>query len=95
MVVDDLDIVRVALRPAKADAPLIVDPDAVLPRTVATQLLEPVTGRNPEIVEPAGRVELNQFAQHDPSQIGRVVPDRLALPEARGVTISKAADHLL
>jgi hypothetical protein len=30
MVVDDLDIVCVAIRPAKADAPLVVDADTVL-----------------------------------------------------------------
>jgi len=30
MIVDDLDFVRIALGPNKADAPLLVDPDAVL-----------------------------------------------------------------
>jgi hypothetical protein len=35
MVVDDLDIVRVAVDPAEADAPLVVDANAVLAGPVA------------------------------------------------------------
>ena len=36
---DDLDLERVAVLPAKADSPLIVDADAVLPGPIAAELL--------------------------------------------------------
>src|SRR4051812_21007303 len=45
VVVDDFNIVCVSFPPDKTDAPLIVDADAVLPPTFATQGLEAITGR--------------------------------------------------
>jgi hypothetical protein len=49
MVIDDLDHLGAAFPPDKADAPLIVDPDAVLPSAIAFERLKPVAGRRPEI----------------------------------------------
>jgi len=46
MVVDDLDVKCTCAFPAKADPPLIVDTDAVLPLALALQRFEPVTRRN-------------------------------------------------
>ena len=40
VVVDDLDVVRVAALPDEADAPLIVDPDRVLALPIAPERLE-------------------------------------------------------
>jgi len=41
VIVDDLDVVRVSVSPPKADAPLIVDADAVLALSITAQCLEP------------------------------------------------------
>jgi hypothetical protein len=40
VVVDDLDVFWSCRRPAEADPPLLVDPDAVPPRPIAAQLLQ-------------------------------------------------------
>jgi len=40
VIVDDLDVGRVAVLPAKAHAPLIVDPDRVLSGAISLQRLE-------------------------------------------------------
>jgi len=45
MIVRYLDVVGVAVAPAEADSPLIVDPDAVLTGAIATQLLQPIAWR--------------------------------------------------
>jgi len=42
VIVDNLDIVRVSVLPSKADAPLVVDANAVLTLSVAAQGFEPV-----------------------------------------------------
>lgn len=44
MVIDDLDVIRIAAFPDKADAPLLIDSDAVLPFTVMMQRLQ-IVGR--------------------------------------------------
>lgn len=47
MVVDDLYPVRIAVLPDEADAPLVVDTNAVLPCPVALQRFKPVSGGKP------------------------------------------------
>jgi hypothetical protein len=39
--------------PDKTDAPLIVDPDRMLPLAAASQSLEPVSRRHRKIVDPS------------------------------------------
>jgi hypothetical protein len=43
-VVDDLDLVGVTVVPAEADAPLVVDADAVLAVAITLERFEPVAG---------------------------------------------------
>jgi hypothetical protein len=46
MVIDDLDVQRIPLFPTKADAPVVVDPDAVLTLTVPDQFFQAVARRD-------------------------------------------------
>ncbi len=62
MVVDDLNVVRVAAAPSETDPPLVVDSDAVLPAPVALERLQPVARRYAQVVQALGGVELNQLA---------------------------------
>jgi hypothetical protein len=43
MIVHDLDAVGVSVAPFEADAPLIVDPDAVLSFAVSQEVLAPIS----------------------------------------------------
>jgi hypothetical protein len=45
VVVDDLDLHMAAIVPDKADAPLIVDPDAVLASSITARRLKSIPGR--------------------------------------------------
>ena len=62
MVVNDLDLVRMIILPSKANPPLIVDADGMLPCAVAPQCFEPIAGRNVQIVEALGIVKKTQFS---------------------------------
>jgi hypothetical protein len=62
VVVDDLDVFGPCWSPAEADPPLLVDPDAVLPGTVAAQLLKPMARRDPHIFECLGCVQDDRTA---------------------------------
>jgi hypothetical protein len=59
-------VMRTALAPDKADAPLIVDTDAVLPLTTAMQFLQAIGGRGLQIAQLGGGIEHGQFAQCRP-----------------------------
>lgn len=49
MVVDGLYVVRVGSEPPEADAPLIVDADAMLSRSIPGELFKMVCGRDSEV----------------------------------------------
>ena len=93
MIVNDFDIVRIADRPAKTHAPLIVDPNTVPAETVAVQFLQSISWRKPQFIETTGGVNLHELPEHDASEIRREVADWFATPEALGVSVSKASDH--
>jgi hypothetical protein len=61
MVIHDLDMFCTLFLPTEADAPLIVDTNAVLAGTVAFESFKAISGRNPQIVQPAGNFELPQL----------------------------------
>ena len=56
MVVNDFDVPRVVVPPAKADSPLVVDPD-VLTAPIAADFLEPVARRHAKVVQVLGAIE--------------------------------------
>ena len=57
MVIDDLDQLSAAVSPDKAEAPLIVDADAVLPSAIALEGLQPVAWRRAQIEEGVGLLQ--------------------------------------
>lgn len=61
MVIDDLDIEHVAILPSEADAPLLVDADAVLASAVALECLELIRRRDHQIAQIRGAVEVFQL----------------------------------
>jgi hypothetical protein len=61
MVVDDLDVMGISVLPAEADTPLIIDADAVLSGSVATQRFQPVVRRDAQILEVLGIVQHAQL----------------------------------
>jgi len=93
VIVDDFNVVRVAVGPPEAHAPLVVDPNAVLAEAVAVQFLQAIPWRKPQFVEANGSVDLHELPQHDTPQIHRKMTDGFAAPQALGVSVRKTSDH--
>ena len=87
MVVNDLNPFWTSVAPPKADSPLIVDSDTVLPRTITAQTLEPVARRNPEVFQTTRSVNLIQLAQRDASDAWVEGRNRLPRKQPLGLTI--------
>ncbi len=66
MVVDDFDLPGISIPPFKADSPLIVDPDAPLALTIATEFFEAVSGRFGKLFNPVHAFDLPELAKGDP-----------------------------
>src|SRR3546814_11544274 len=60
VIVDDLDIERVAGLESEAQPPLVVDPDAPLANPVARQCLEPVGQWFAQVFDAGRRIQLHQ-----------------------------------
>jgi hypothetical protein len=93
VVVDDLDIGGPSDSPREADAPLLIDSDAVLAFPVASQFLQPVPGRDPEVVEQFSGIEHRQLPQCRPA--GGVVEPSMSLPspDALGLLVGEGDQH--
>lgn len=75
MLVDDLNVRRALLRPDEADAPLIVDPDGMLPGTFAPQLLKVISGQKTQVLDNHGCV---QRREHCPGSLDQIRGKTLA-----------------
>ena len=70
VIVHDLDVSGIASRPAKADAELIVHPQAPLACTIALQLLETVRRPSTQFLDASREVALLQLAQRWTLDVG-------------------------
>jgi hypothetical protein len=61
VVVNDLDIEHVTILPSEADAPLLIDADAVLARAVALERLELIRWGDHEVTQIRSAIEVLQF----------------------------------
>ncbi len=92
MIVDNLDVIRTPTRPNEADTPLIVDPDAELAGAVATQRLETVSGRYPEVAERPRSVEVIELAPGDTLERAES-PHITVAKQPLGILVAKALNH--
>ena len=61
MIIDDFHVERVPVLPREAEAPLLVDPNTVLPLAITLQCLEHIRGRRQEIAQIHSTVEVLQL----------------------------------
>ena len=62
VIIDNFNIIRIASSPSKANAPALVDTDAVLSLPIGDKLLKMISGRNAQIIQRSGSIENLQLA---------------------------------
>src|SRR5262245_10239620 len=93
VIIDDFDIPRSSGGPNEAYSPLIVYPNAVLPRPIAFERFETISGRHAQIVQLSRLIEQTELAQRHVLDIRRQMPAPLTTPYSRGLRIAEADDH--
>ena len=93
MIVNDLNLVGIAILPPKADAPLLVHANTVLAGAIAPELLQSIPRRHAEVVELLGRIHRHKFAQHGALEIRRIASDWLPNEQPLGIAIGEGVDH--
>ncbi|KPF46613.1 hypothetical protein IP76_06520 [Rhizobium sp. AAP43] len=93
MVVDDPDIAWSSIMPVEANAPLVVDPYAVLAEPVTFQGFQPIAWRNAEVLQDPRVVDQTEFSQRNSLNVRRKLAASLTGPDALCFFIRKALDH--
>ena len=79
--------------PSKANAPLIIDSNAVLTRSISLELLESVPWRHAQVRQSLGSVQYQQLPQSAPVKARWQFANTLTFEEPFGVTIPEALYH--
>jgi len=61
VIVDDLDVERVAVIPAEADPPLIIDSDAMLTLPISREFFQAIPRRHFEVAQRVSRVQQEEL----------------------------------
>src|SRR6185312_551639 len=91
--IDDLHVVGVTIGPSETDAPLVVDPDAVLAIAAALQGFEPVCRGSARIIQHSGIAEHAQLATRHELDIRRQAPGWRSAPDLFRFPVGKVPDH--
>ena len=84
MVVNDFDVVGIAISPRETDAPLVVDPDAVCSCTVALQRFQMIPRWRLQVFQPLRLMKVQQLAAC--RALDRLkTPDELILEQSGGL----------
>jgi hypothetical protein len=80
MVVDDRDISRSSVSPHEADAPLVINPDAVVPGATASERFEAIARWHAQVGQRARLIEHAELPEGRHLNIGRQLSASLAGP---------------
>ncbi len=93
MVINNLDILNIALGPTEAYVPLVIDSNAPLSGTVATQPFKSVARWYAEKGEGYRNIELAQLTLRTALQIGRKFFGKTAMVELFSLFAGKVENH--
>jgi hypothetical protein len=95
VVIYDFYMAGIAALPFKTDAPLVVDPDAVLAGARSLEGFQPVARRNPQRVQIRRCINHQQFAARNALNVVRQLSGVLAPPDFFSFSAGKTLDHPL
>jgi hypothetical protein len=95
MIVDDLEVICVAISPNEANPPLIVDPDAVLALPIRSKVLQPIARWCPEITEASGVLDLHELSVCHLDDVVRDPLDKAPLPGGLSRSVPERFNHSL
>ena len=89
MIINYFNILGVVADPAEANAPLVVNAEAVLSGPLTPELFQSVAGRESQFLQPLGGVQQDELAESNPLQGRWPVPCALLAPDFLGGLFAK------
>ena len=92
VIVHNLNFVSVALSPHEAETPLLVNPNAMLPLSVAMQCFQAIAGRSSQVAQFGGAVQLPKLSPGDALDSLKAAA-RLPTVKSPGFGAAERLDH--
>ena len=95
MIVTDFDVVGISLDELKADASLVIDGNRVLPLPKTLERMEPITRRDPQVVQSRCQIDILQLAS---CPLGYICRESFRLARSvqfLGMPLRERFDHVL
>ena len=93
MIVRDLNVDGFAVFPSEADAPLVVDPDTVLPLPVPAELLQSVRRWYAKVIQIFRTMEDDKFPIPNQLNVPRKALRKLLPPDFGRLLVLERLDH--
>jgi hypothetical protein len=93
VVVRDLHVAGISEFPPEADAPLIVDTNAVLACSRTRKSFQPIARRNSEVLDRIRGIQKQELPMSSPLHVGWKPLRSLSLEDPLGLPITKASNH--
>ena len=84
MVIHNLNVIRIAIIPGEADAPLVVNPNAVCPGAIGPEQFKLISRRHAKILQSPGLMKVQELAPGSPLD-GLESANRAVLKERRRI----------
>src|ERR1700747_2095233 len=94
VIVDELHVHRTLPRPHKANPPLIVDANRVLPLSITSERFQPVSRRSSQIAQRGCGIQIAELPPRDCEQIGGKSLRNRTFESSPRPLIFKALDHM-
>jgi hypothetical protein len=95
VIVYDFDVLDSACGPDETHAVFVIDADGILAFAVTLERFQPISGRDPQVVELLGKVELLEFSEGNFLNVGWQVRRRFTPVDLLGGFAAERKDHLL
>ena len=93
MVIHNLNLVSVPVTPLETDAPLIVEPDAMLSSPIPNQFLQAIPRRRPQVFQCLRSIQEHQLAEGSALDIAGQLLDSHPVEKALRLVISEGSNH--
>jgi hypothetical protein len=93
VVVTDLDVKRISVAEPEADPPLVIDRYGVLTKPVPLERVQPVAGRQAQLLEFDGGIDVVELAPGPSLDVWRQPPRPPAKEESLSVLVGERPDQ--
>jgi hypothetical protein len=93
VIICNFNIVRITLNEPEADAPLVVDGDRMLSFSFSSEFVEPISWRNPKVIQARCQIYVLELSSRPPYYVWRQSLGPTGREQSLRVLVDETLDH--